>query len=169
MVDTPGLVLKLQSLQQQVAKLPLTASPLPKTTSEHEANAPKNESWQDRVKQSFEGLKNLVVIRRLQEPVKPLMSPDQMVYLVENIQLQLSLASWAVIHKEPAVFTASLNQASDWVQNYFVASKPITQSVMSTLQNLKSENISPQAPNINSSLDAIDKAMKQIANKEHTS
>src|SRR5690606_32604161 len=68
--------------------------------------------WQD--------LKQAVTIRRLDQPLPPLLAPEQHYYLKQNLRLMLEQASLALLDKNAEVYQASLTKAAAWLTQYFL-------------------------------------------------
>lgn len=149
-VDTEGLVIRLQVLSKTVEALPLAKHEAEKTVpevAEAEATSEEKTNWQEALKNSLNSIKEMVVIRRLDKPFKALMKPDQHANLIENIQLQLSAAQWAVLHHERKIYEASLKLVKEWIEEYFQAGDQV-KSVLRSLDELMNINIDPNIPKI---------------------
>jgi uroporphyrin-3 C-methyltransferase len=107
----------------------------------------------------WEILKTLIVIHHNVPDAAPLLPPEQYAYTVINIQAQLTLAQWAIIHQKPEVYAQSLKQAIDWIGRYFLASDPTVISVLQQLEELSKIDVKPALPDVSHSLDAIQQAM----------
>lgn len=160
-IDRQGIVLRLSALSEMVAKLPVTDH---KTALDNEAqpNADsEHKDWRVALQSSLSFLKNAVVVRRIDAPLKPLMSPQQHRNLVENIQLQLSMASWAVLHRDQPLFEHALQEAHKWINDY-LKQTDATQALVTGIDQLMQKNIAPQLPTLESSI----KAVKQAFNSQ---
>ena len=158
-VDTEGLVIRLQVLSKTVESLPLAKqeeSGIIGEVSEKQIEKPAN--WKDAFENSMKSIKEMVVIRRLDKPLKALMQPDQHANLVENIQLQLSAAQWAVLHHESKIYQASLKLAKEWVGEYIQKGDQVN-AVIKSIDDLLAIDIDPPVP-------AIDVEVKKFTNSK---
>ena len=102
---------------------------------------------------SFTGtLKQVVVVRRLDEQVKPLLSPDQSAYARLNLQLMLEEAELAVLRGNQELYQKSLEKARTTVQEWYNADNPRVGALADTLGELASHNVDPELPDISRSL-----------------
>ncbi|AOY89036.1 hypothetical protein BKP64_13165 [Marinobacter salinus] len=100
-------------------------------------------------------LMQVVVVRRLDEPVKPLLSPDQSAYARLNLQLMLEEAEMAVLRGNQSLYERSLAKARDTIDTWYNASNTRVMALSETLAELASRNIDPKLPDISKSLDLL--------------
>ena len=86
------------------------------------------------------------------EDIPAMMTPDQQIYLQENLQLLIMQAQWGALNHNDALYHSSLNQAKDWVNKYYVQNSANTQAFLKSLDNLLTQNLSPQFPDLTQSL-----------------
>jgi uroporphyrin-3 C-methyltransferase len=75
--------------------------------------------------------------------------------VVTNIQSQLTLAEWAVVHRQADIYQQSLLQVDNWLQHYFSIDSPLVQSMLKTTDALKKVSVNPATPIISRSIDAL--------------
>jgi uroporphyrin-3 C-methyltransferase len=161
-VDAEGLMLRLNALSDSIVELPIVMQVMPEkaTESAEGAAAPlAANNWKEKLLSSAESLKKVVVIRHLAEPVMPLIAPDQHSNLVGNIQLKLSLAQWALVHREPKIYNVAIMQAKEWVQRYFQAND-MTHAVIAGLDELAKVDIKPVLPDLAPTVVVTNNAME---------
>lgn len=161
-IDTEGIVIRLSALSDMVGTLPLTdyKEGVEGNVASLDAPSEGSEKWQGKLKQSFKSLKDAIIIRRLDQPLKPMLSPAQHANLTENIQMQLFVAQWAVLHRSDKLFQHSLQNAIDWIKDYMKATGS-TQALLTGLNSLKEINVAPAVPMITASQEAIKSAISQ--------
>ncbi len=167
--DLTGLVTRLNAISQEVGKLPVTPSQ-PTNAGAASATTPTSTQpmWRRILSGISDTLKDMVVIRTHQKPMKPLLPPEQQVYLVQNIQVQLSLAQWAALHQQPDIYKQTLQQAIDWISQYFAQNAAATENAISTLKNLQSWDIKPTVPDLSDTIKMIDDALNKKASNTTT-
>lgn len=177
-VDVPGLVARLGALGQQLESLPQVPNEPPKVEEPAPAapvHATETAVIESKVKLFFVGLgeaiKNLVVVTHNDEKTTPfLLTNEQRTMVVTSIQAQLTMAQWALVQRQSAVYQQSLQQAIDWVDTYFFKQSPAVVTILQTLQELKDTAIDPALPNPTHSLEALEKlqqtATAAVAPKE---
>jgi len=116
--------------------------------------------------QTLNEVKQLIIIRRLDEPVAPLLAPDQIYYLKQNLRLMLEQTELALLDRNQAMYERSLKKAEEWVETYFLTNRDNTVLILSTLKNLKEKEINPYLPDISQSLALMKKRVSQ-SYREH--
>lgn len=120
-MDIAGTLSQLDAAQNSLEDLSI-ASTLNdmKPTAETPAT-PENKTsvWRLRWQDSMNVLSKLVVIRRNEEQIKPLISPALEMILKENIRLDLQEAQWAVLNNNQEVYQLVLNQAITTLKKNF--------------------------------------------------
>lgn len=155
-VDLAGLVMRINAISQQVNQLPVIPSRLQKPiTAAIVQPVPPESFWKRGLEATGRALKNVVVVRHLEQPVEPLLPPEQQTYLILNIQLKLSQAQWAALHQQPEIYQQSLQQAINWIRQYFVQNNTLTQNVLENLIELQKVTIKPAVPDISNSLNLL--------------
>lgn len=91
-------------------------------------------------------------IRRLDQPVQPLMAPEQSYYLQQNLRLMLEQASHALLSQENAIYQNSLAKTELWLQRYFDSQNPEVLAMQNTISALKLARISTERVDISESL-----------------
>lgn len=100
-------------------------------------------------------LMQVVVVRRLDEPVKPLLSTDQSAYARLNLQLMLEEAEMAVLRGNQALYERALTKARTTINDWYDASNPRVKALSETLAELAGKNVDPELPDISQSLDLL--------------
>ena len=154
-VDRQGIYLKLEALIQQIESLDqrlfFREAPLLNETPADTAEAPE-ETWYQRTLNSIKKLDRYFVIRHRDDRIEPLLAPEQIYYLRQNLRLMLEQAELGLLDKNQQVYLQSLGKAQSWVQNYFITNSPVTKAMLKNLEELKAHNIDPSLPDISESL-----------------
>ncbi|UZE96450.1 uroporphyrinogen-III C-methyltransferase [Alkalimarinus alittae] len=165
-VDREGIYLKLEALIDLINKLDQSHyqtlhnnevdADLASTEEETEL-ATSDGQFTRMLKQALNELKQLVIIRRLDEPVQPLLAPDQIYYLQQNLRLMIEQAELALLDRNQPMFIQSLTKAEEWITTYFSQNKDDTTLLLSTLSSLKEQPIDPELPDVSQSLQLLKK------------
>lgn len=147
--DRVGLYLELEQLGDQVAALPLD---LPEYR-QPAAPVTEDAAWYETLGARTRGLFEFRADRS--EPVRPLLPPDEALWLRHNLQLQLEQAQLALLRGHEAVWTDSLEKARRWVQEYFDADDPQAAALTIALTRLIGERIDVPAPDISGPLTTL--------------
>ncbi|WP_336367433.1 uroporphyrinogen-III C-methyltransferase [Marinobacter sp. C2H3] len=100
-------------------------------------------------------LSRIVVVRRLDEPVKPLLSPDQSAYARLNLQLMLEEAEMAVLRGNQTLYVQALEKARRTIDDWYNPEYPGVQALAGSLTELAGRNVDPALPDISRSLDLL--------------
>lgn len=168
-VDRTGLYLKLEAAMDAVANLTDKAlsdgagDSKDEDTSSDTAEDSKGEKenvlargWA-KTKQT---LADAVRIRKLDEPVKPLLSPKQSVYARLNLRLMLEEAEMAVLAGNQVLYNRSLAKADEWLGNWYDDSHAPVRALRNTLKGLSGKDINPKLPDISKSLKLLKARME---------
>lgn len=155
-VDLPDIAsyaIKLDGLVENIEKLPLI-------NKEHILNNEKTQDgpvddWRELPKAMWKDIKSLVTIRRTQEPVERLLPPEEIHYLYQNLALKLEEARIALLQQNTKVFQQHLTDTKSWVQRYFASESAAVTTVISTLEEMESQDLKPPLPDISGSLRAL--------------
>lgn len=152
-VDVEGVSLTLASLADVARSLPLDEDVIPEMPSsvgggdEGELSGVAR-AWAA-VKSAFS---DMVSVRRTEEQLEPLLSPDAEYFLRTNIALQLETARLALLKGEPAIFRQSLEDAESWLRRYFDTDTKAVSGALETLGEVRGSKVSAELPDISASL-----------------
>ena len=161
--DLAGLSFTLSSLAGDIPRLPL-ATPDPQTRQQLDAAAAQSdkvESWRELPGALWQDLKSLVVIRQHDEPIQPLLAPEQRYFLTQNLQLQLEQARLALLNGQTRVYRERLQQARQWVETYFDTEQAPVRQTLEQLTQLAEQNIHPELPDISGTHQALERFRQQ--------
>jgi len=154
-VDVIGLTAKLNSLIDSVERLPLLidAGHDPKGMS-FKAN-PNHNPIQRFGAEVWHEFKQLIQIRRIDQPDLILLSPEQGFFLRENIKLRLLNARSALLLRNEAAFRADIAATVRYLQQFFDARAPATDNAIKVLRQLESQPLAITLPDLSASLNAV--------------
>jgi uroporphyrin-III C-methyltransferase len=149
--DVEGLTLALLSLADRVESLPLNEQvALP---DDDKAPIDPELSGLDRAVASMKrAFGDVVSVRRTDEAVTPLMSPDAVYFLRANLSLKFEAARLALLKGEQAVFERSLDDAAAWLREFYDANSRPVASALATISDLKGSSADVLPPDISESL-----------------
>jgi uncharacterized protein HemX len=149
--DIEGVTLTLASLARVVGSLPLD-SQAPEADGAAAAADPEagglSRAWNS-VKTAFS---NLVRVTPPDEEARPLLAPQSEYFLRTNLTLQLQVARLALLRGEQAVFEQSLDDATDWLREYFDTDSTQVASVLATISEVSEDLFAISPPDISRSL-----------------
>ncbi len=153
--DLAGIALTLDTLAGQVNQLPLKDAQVHHQGSAQAASTttePTVTDWTRLPRLIWQELRQLVVVRRNDTPVGPLLAPEQQFFLYENLRLQLNSARLAALQGETESYRASLKTAQAWLGDYFDVDAPQIAAARSELERLAGIDMRPPLPDISTSL-----------------
>nr|WP_298249480.1 uroporphyrinogen-III C-methyltransferase [uncultured Halomonas sp.] len=153
-VDRTGLWLTLNAQQEQIAGRPLSQDIDEITASSGMEEAPTG-SWQKQLSSFGQELKSLVTVRKHDEALEALISPEQESYLRQSVRLVIEQAQLALLKEEGELFEASLDKAITLIEGYYDTDDSGVQSVLDRLGELKGEAVRPELPDISGSQQAL--------------
>ncbi|MCB1826864.1 MAG: uroporphyrinogen-III C-methyltransferase [Coxiellaceae bacterium] len=154
-VDVARLLAQIEQLKVSIQKLP--ALPTQKAVT---ATTPKDQPvnshspWYKKLAKSLSSLKDLVIIRHEKNPIKPMLQPQQLLFLKENIQLKLSEAEWAVLHQDTTVYQQSLDAAKAMLLEHYTNQEAMTEP-LKNIDELKKADIDPKMPDLSDILKVL--------------
>ena len=158
-IDIAGISLALSSLVQTVEKLPLQVPDPDAIRQRIDDRTPekrKLEDWQSFFVAIWNDLKNLVVIRKHESPVQPMLNADQQFFLVQNLQLRLEQARLALLQGETGVYQERLQEIEKWIPLYFDTKHQLTKSTLDTIAKLRKQDITPELPELTKSYERLE-------------
>jgi uncharacterized protein HemX len=154
-LDVIGITAKLNSLIDTIDKLPLIVD-----AGHNPVIAPLKANQNRNVVQQFgaeiwHGFKQLIQIRRTDQPDLILLSPEQGFFLRENIKLRLLNARSALLMRNEAAFRADIAATERYLQQFFDARVPATDNAIKVLRQLEAQPLAIALPDLSASLTAV--------------
>ena len=153
-VDTVAISVQLDNLITKVDSLPLAMDvrlPVNKTAAAEEA---VQSAWLKLAREAWQDIKQLVRMQNTAEHEIPLLAPDQLFFLRENLKLRLLSARLALLLHDETSFKSDLIAAQEWLTRYYDNSAEVTKATLASLRQLQESRISIELPDISASLDA---------------
>ncbi|MYM63868.1 uroporphyrinogen-III C-methyltransferase [Pseudomaricurvus sp. HS19] len=167
-VDTTGYYLRLAALSDQIQALPVLPRMLADTDaadSGQQTAATTAEGVWGRIVQSFHAaltqLADQVRIRHHDEPLQPLLPPDGVEYLRQNLRFYMEQAQLALLRQETDVYQSSLASALQLVQRYF-GGQEAGRKLAAELMQMQQLAITSELPNIRGSLQALQAYLERL-------
>ncbi|MFQ1749737.1 uroporphyrinogen-III C-methyltransferase [Aeromonas veronii] len=147
-IDREGLTLKLAALSDQIELLPLSTVSMPEAKAEPDQAVSTNpDEWESNLKKNWvKFTENFVTIRRRDGAVEALLSPQQEIFLRENLKTKLLQAQLSVYREQQALYEDSLDKAQRWLTQYFDTDNSATRYMQGEIDKLKGEQIQLDYP-----------------------
>jgi len=100
-------------------------------------------------------LQSYLQLRRFDGTVRPLLAPEEAVYLELNLRLMLERAQLAALRREQVIYTHSLDTARAWVDDYLDPESRAVQQMRAELDALGTLSLDRSLPDISGSLTAL--------------
>lgn len=156
-VDIVGISAQLDGLLTQVDKLPFAMDERPKGGAAPASGDAGQPLWKRLLRETWEELKQLVRIQRMDRPEVPLLAPSQAFFLRENLKLRLLGARIALLARDTRTYKTDLDAAQDWLRRYFNTRNDAVARGVEMLSNLRAVELSPEVADISASLEAMRK------------
>ncbi|MDQ8036329.1 MAG: uroporphyrinogen-III C-methyltransferase [Pedobacter sp.] len=157
-VDVAGIYLRLGALSEHVATLQLPIVASERLRREEVVAPPTPAPATDSLLDSgWQKIRDLVTVRKHEEPVKPLLPESDRALVREAVRLDLAQAQLALLRGEPAIYKASLTTAKNRLARYFpLLPKTEYNSLQQELNALAAVDIRPALPDLAASIKALD-------------
>lgn len=164
-VDITGILSQLDAAQAAINNLSIQSVVDQQEVLNHITKSEDSgkTGWRNRLQDSVNFLEKLVVIRRHNENIQPLISPLYESAIKENIRLNLQEAQWAILNNNPAVYQFALNQAIANLKRVFNESSQNTDALIKQLSTLQNVKLTQEKPVVGQAIPLIN---QMIDNKE---
>jgi uroporphyrin-3 C-methyltransferase len=153
-VDIAGMALRLDNIMNQIDTLPLAMEQRPVRSAPESASAGAN-VWQRIWREAKLDLRDLIRIQNLDKPEVPLLAPNQVFFLRENLKFRLLGARLSLLVRDQASLETDLKAASDWLTRYYDDTNKTVAMAQSTVKQLLQSNVYNPLPDIAESLEAV--------------
>jgi uroporphyrin-3 C-methyltransferase len=153
--DTEGIVLTLGSLSDSLETLPLKISASEAFRARPEKPAAPLTGFDRALAASRSALASLVSVRRVDDPVAPLLSEAEQTALIRSLDLELQLAQLAIMRGDAGMYRRSIEAAGDRLREHFDLASPDVQAAVESLTELSAARLPEELPDISGSLDAL--------------
>lgn len=178
-VDQAGIALRLDNVISQIDTLPLLSDekPAEPTAPARVAPAPAlaggkarpavpvpqvpgigqriAQSWRSWSKEMWDNVRQLVRVRTVETPDALMLSPSESYFVRENLKLRLLNARLALLSRNQGTFHDDIGDAQQMLNKYFDTKARSTQAALSVLQQVQSNNVSIDVPDLSDSLNAV--------------
>ena len=152
--DLDGMTFALASLADRVESLPLNQN-VDVPDDEAAPVDPELSGFRRALASMKRAFGDIVSVRRTDEELTPLLSPDAAYFLRANLALKFQAARLALLRGEQGVFEQSLDDAADWLREYYDADSSAVASALDTISVLRDESVSVTPPDISGSLQLL--------------
>lgn len=154
--DLSTTLAQLQTLKMQITQLPLlsTNNSIP-SNSDVDTNNSTGNKWLSMLQSSLNSFRQLIVIRRWNKPIEPLLPEREQQFVQHNLLLLIQQAQWALIHHENAIYQSSLQEIQGTIKDHFAPNSTITQEVLQSINQLKQIDLQTPSLDLNPLIEAI--------------
>ena len=163
--DQAGVSMQLTELQAKIDELPLNARTLPTNSSKTATKADdamQVDGWEALPGAILSVLEGLVAVNYNDKPIEPLLSPEQVKHLHENLKLKLEQARMVLLRGDKNLYQANMDLAINWTEKFFNTEEVSTKKFIDTLTYLKAKQVVLQVPDISSSLRTLRRVSKRL-------
>lgn len=151
-LDTEGLFLALQALEDGVGRLPLSTDDF---TAARQAQ-PERPAPQGVLERIASELGRMVSIRTdLDRPEQPVLTVKEAWYVEQNLRLHYEQAQIALLRASDPLYHESLKAARQWVRDYYDADSDAVKAVLARIDELDAIRLTADVPDISGSLNTL--------------
>lgn len=168
-IDVENLYSQLVNIDNQIDQISLPATPLQPEAAV--ASVPKNPNeswWQSAMDRIGKALRNIVIVRKVDENAAPVVTPDEKGFLYQNLHAQLQNAIWGLLHRNNKVYQASLERMQSWIKLYFVQDAELTKNILQALSELAKTDVQAQSTNLDETLKLFSSPPAQVQTEPTT-
>jgi len=183
-VDQPGIALRLDNVITQIDTLPLLSDEKPAEPSAparvaaaaapakgKDKAAPASlpsaasqdlglgqrmaQTWRAWSHDMWDDIRQLVRVRTVDTPDALMLSPSESYFVRENLKLRLLNARLALLSRNQGTFHDDIGDAQQMLTRYFDTKARSTVAAQSVLQQVQSNNVSIDVPDLSDSLNAV--------------
>lgn len=166
-INVDDLMSELVALDSQLNQLPLTVSQFNQTKLTKPVNTTANTHvsiqhwawWREKLIAVWQQLRNILVIRHNDKAIVPIIDEQQQAYLRQNLHLILFQTKWALLDNNNALYHSSLDQLTQWIEDYFNMQSPVAKAVLDSIEGLKKHELTRELPTPTASLKVLQKIM----------
>ncbi len=162
-LDTPGLLVRIDDLMGQIDALPMLnavggVAPAVAPAETHSAwqKAISSDWWGRVVAGLWEDVKGLVRISRIDQPDAALLAPEQSFFLRENLKLRLLNARLGVLSRQFDSARADLQTTHRDLNRYFDVQSRLGRQALAQVQQMQDEVRQIKMPRIDDTLTALE-------------
>lgn len=127
-----------------------------------QADNQKDDKWYQRAWHHISGIKGLIIIRKTDPDMRPLMDVQQQALMKSTIQSKLMLAEYAAISHNNKLYHQHLDMVEKWIKTYFFDS--ITRkNLLAQCTQLQSIDVSPKVPDIGDTITVLNQTLRAVA------
>ena len=167
--DISGMSVQLASLVASIEQLPLLDKQrmLVKDFAEEKDGESAEEKQQNLLLRFWHDVfGSLFHVQRTEEPIEPLLPPQERQYLAQNLGLRLEEARIALLRRDSEAFQQNLNDTQEWVARYFDPDAAAVATLVNTINELKSKPLQVAMPDISESLRNLRRWIKSHSAEE---
>lgn len=150
-VDIPGIYMQLNALQKQAMGLSIYRNQFKekdnnvlKTNNPAEQGSFAHGMWH--------ALSKVIVVRRHDQPIEPLLSSAEHNVVMQNLSLLFSQAQWALVQRNSVLYQESLKQIVSMLQRYFDHDQTQALPIIQAIEKLQAVDVDPKLPSIRDAL-----------------
>lgn len=154
--DMEGMAVALVGLAESVGNLPLRRSVpehyVPGGNTGASPTEPPPGLWQKFKAGAERLLSDMFTLRRRSQPLEPLLSPREELFLRLNLELKLDTARAALLDRQGPAFRDSVHSARVWLESYFDTHDKVVGVAVQQLSGMEQQPVSPKLPDLSASL-----------------
>lgn len=149
--DVVGIYSSIEVLEEDVAQLDVLLPYSGEIYQKDSSTAKPVDELNDALDEALIEIEGIFTIKRLDQPVTSIISPEQKVFITEQLSTKLVIVKIALVQHDDALYQASLDDTLQWLAKNFSKDKARVQFAKE-LNRLKTIKIRSNFPDISQSL-----------------
>ncbi|MBI4006359.1 MAG: uroporphyrinogen-III C-methyltransferase [Gammaproteobacteria bacterium] len=155
-VDISSLAVYIADLIDRSDTLPLKNGVVAEQVNPESTDVTYEDSdWINVFDMIWQELKSLMIIKRNGGVPQALLLPDQEYFLFQNLRMELENARLSILRRDTENLRTSINILNHWLSQYFDTKDADVLNIVETLEYMKTVELNPKIPDINSSLETL--------------
>lgn len=155
-IDLEGIALRLATLADSAAGLPIRNDLQRQVGADDDIGDNSEQSaWSRGWSATKRVMGKAITVRKADESVTPLLSPEATYFLRTNLSLKFDTARLSLLRGEQLSYEQSLSDAASWIGEYFDTSDNRVTAALASIADLSDEELSVELPDISNSLQLL--------------
>ncbi len=163
--DRDALVQRIVKLSSQVGLLNIRGrdnKSMHIAKSPNSTAKPENRTMETLVRDGWEGFKSIMVIKRHNQPVEMSLPPQQQLFILENIRLQLAAAQLSLLYDNQSLYDSSLESVAQWLAAHFDQEDAQNSAFLAEINQLRGIQIARTLPDMTSTLEVMRERLELV-------
>ncbi|NQY42992.1 MAG: uroporphyrinogen-III C-methyltransferase [Legionellales bacterium] len=147
-IDQAALFAKIESVKLLSEKFVVQPSTV--VVQKKDDDFIPRQGWRGYIDKGIFIIKKLIVFKRHDKKVSPLISKENEKIVIQNLKLLLNQIQWAIIYRNTQIYQDTITQAINIIERNFSKDSTVNQTAITLLKELKNKDLNPPSHQLNS-------------------